>query len=413
MIDKIAQILCELISIESISANSNLDIIAYIEKILASSGVSARCVLSSDGRKASLLATIGPADRPGLVLSAHTDVVPVEGQAWTVPPFAGVIRDQRIYGRGATDMKGFLAVVLANVPRLKEVASVAPVHLAFSYDEEVGCRGAPDLVRVLMQSVAPPALAIVGEPTTMRVVRAHKGKVARRLTVTGRTGHSAMPHRAVDAAVAIAHKLRGLANEEIARGGDAAFDPPFTTIHVGSLHGGSMVNLVPERAVLEYEIRTMPGRDAGEILARIDELVARECDRPCQCSGSRHRFRRAVGLSRPRHRGRCISDASGRTVGKGYTARHDGGIRHRGRSLRGSRNSDAGLRTRRYGARAQGRRVDRLRRTRGCECDDEQPGGSAPPSKRRLDAGMMIGLAAMTPVCGEINEHDRRGGEGA
>jgi acetylornithine deacetylase len=282
MIEKIAQILCELISNQSISANSNLDIIDYIERLLASSGVSARRVPSSDGRKASLLATIGPADRPGLVLSAHTDVVPVDGQAWTVPPFAGVIRDQCVFGRGATDMKGFLAVVLASVPQLKEAAVAAPVHLAFSYDEEVGCRGAPDLVRALMQSVAPPALAIIGEPTTMRVVRAHKGKMARRLTVTGRTGHSAMPHRAanaVDAAVAIAHGLRGLANEEIARGGDAAFDPPFTTIHVGSLHGGSMVNLVPERAVLEYEIRTMPGRDAGEILARIDEFVARERDR--------------------------------------------------------------------------------------------------------------------------------------
>jgi acetylornithine deacetylase len=282
MIEKIAQILSDLISIESISANSNLDIIAYIERLLASSGVSARRVPSSDGRKASLLATIGPADRPGLVLSAHTDVVPVEGQAWTVPPFAGVIRDQRVYGRGATDMKGFLAVVLAAVPRLKQAALAAPVHLAFSYDEEVGCRAAPDLVSALMQSVAPPALAIIGEPTTMRVVRAHKGKMARRLTVTGRTGHSAMPHRAanaVDAAVAIAYGLRGLANEEIARGGDAAFDPPFTTIHVGSLHGGTMVNLVPERAVLEYEIRTMPGRDAGEILARIDQLVAREHDR--------------------------------------------------------------------------------------------------------------------------------------
>lgn len=279
MIEKIAQILSELISIESISANSNLDIIAYIERLLALSGVSARRVPSSDGRKASLLATIGPADRPGLVLSAHMDVVPVEGQAWTVPPFAGVIRDQRVYGRGATDMKGFLAVVLAAVPRLKQAALAAPVHLAFSYDEEVGCRGAPDLVSTLMQSVAPPALAIIGEPTTLRVVRAHKGKMARRLTVTGRTGHSAMPHRAanaVDAAVAIAYGLRGLANEEIARGGDAAFDPPFTTIHVGSLHGGTMVNLVPERAVLEYEIRTIPSRDAGEILARIDQLVARE-----------------------------------------------------------------------------------------------------------------------------------------
>jgi acetylornithine deacetylase len=282
MIDRIAQILCELISIESISSNSNLDIIAYIETILASSNISTRRVPSPDGRKTSLLATLGPADRRGVVLSAHTDVVPVEGQAWTVPPFAGVLRDQRIYGRGATDMKGFLAVVLANVPRLKEAAIVAPVHLAFSYDEEVGCRGAPDLVRALVQSVAMPAFAIVGEPTTMRVVRAHKGKVARRLIVTGRTGHSAMPHRAasaVDAAVAIAHALRGLADAEIARGGDAAFDPPYTTIHVGSLHGGSAVNLVPERAVLEYEIRTMPGRDAGEILAKIDALVARERDR--------------------------------------------------------------------------------------------------------------------------------------
>jgi acetylornithine deacetylase len=133
-----------------------------------------------------------------------------------------------------------------------------------------------------MQSVAPPALAIVGEPTTMRVVRAHKGKVARRLIFTGRTGHSAMPHRAanaVDAAVAVAHALRGLADAEIARGGDAAFDPPYSTVHVGSLHGGSAVNLVPERAVLEYEIRTMPGRDAGEILTRVDALIAVERDR--------------------------------------------------------------------------------------------------------------------------------------
>lgn len=282
MIDRIAQILCDLICIESVSTNSNLDIIMYIEKILSASAVSARRVPSPDGCKASLLATIGPADRVGLVLSAHTDVVPVEGQDWTVSPFAGVIKDGRVYGRGATDMKGFLAVVLAAVPRLKEAAVAAPVHFAFSYDEEVGCRGAPDLVHALMQSVAPPALAIVGEPTTMRVVRAHKGKVARRLTFTGRAGHSAMPHRAanaVDAAVAIAHTLRALADEEISRGGDAAFDPPFTTIHVGSLHGGSAVNLVPDRAVLDYEIRTMPGRDVGAILARIDALVALERDR--------------------------------------------------------------------------------------------------------------------------------------
>lgn len=279
MIEKIAEILCDLIRIESISTRSNLDIVEYIERALATSGVSARRVPSADGHKASLLATIGPADRPGVVLSAHMDVVPVEGQAWTVPPFAGVVRDRRVYGRGATDMKGFLAVVLAAVPRLAKTAGAAPVHLAFSYDEEVGCRGAPDLVRALLKHAAPPVLAIVGEPTTMRVVCAHKGKVARRLIISGRAGHSAMPHRAanaVDTAVAIAHGLRGFAEEEMLCSDDAAFDPPFTTIHVGSLHGGGAVNLVPERAVLEYEVRTLPSRDVRKILARIDDMVAGE-----------------------------------------------------------------------------------------------------------------------------------------
>jgi acetylornithine deacetylase len=279
MIDRTTQILCDLIRFEGISWNSNLDIVSYIEDILRTSSIPAQRVLSPDGQKSSLLATIGPSDRPGVVLSAHTDVVPTEGQSWSVPPFGGTIRDDRIYGRGATDMKGFIAVVLAHLPRFIAAAECMPVHLAFSYDEEVGCRGAPDLVRALMQAAAPPALAIVGEPTTMRVVRAHKGKVARRLTVIGRTGHSAMPHRAanaVDAAAAIACGLRGVAEDEMARGGDPAFDPPFTTVHVGSLHGGGAVNIVPERAVLEYEVRTLPGRDAAEILARIDALVEGE-----------------------------------------------------------------------------------------------------------------------------------------
>jgi acetylornithine deacetylase len=276
MIDRTTQILRDLIRFESISSNSNLDIVSYIEEILRADGIPARRVPSPDGRKSSLLATIGPADQPGVVLSAHTDVVPVEGQSWSVPPFEGTIRGDRIYGRGATDMKGFIAVVLAHLPHFVAAAKNTPIHLAFSYDEEVGCRGAPDLVRTLTAAVAPPALAVVGEPTAMRVVRAHKGKVARRLTVTGRTGHSAMPHRAanaVDAAAAIAHGLRGIAGEEMARGGDPAFDPPFTSVHVGSLHGGGALNIVPDRAVLEYEIRTLPGRDGGGILARIDALV--------------------------------------------------------------------------------------------------------------------------------------------
>jgi acetylornithine deacetylase len=282
MIERIAQILRDLIRFDSISSNSNLDIIGYIEEMLHANGIPAQRVPSPDGCKASLLATIGPADRPGVVLSAHTDVVPVAGQAWSMPPFEGTMRDDRIYGRGATDMKGFVAVVLAHLPAFVAAAGRTPIHIAFSYDEEVGCRGAPDLVGALMQAVAPPALAIVGEPTTMRVVRAHKGKVARRLTVTGRAGHSAMPHRAanaVDAAAAIVHGLRNIAEVEMARGGDTAFDPPFTSVHVGSLHGGGALNIVPDRAVLEYEIRTLPGHDAGEILARVDALVETERQR--------------------------------------------------------------------------------------------------------------------------------------
>jgi acetylornithine deacetylase len=279
MIDRITQILHDLIRFESISSNSNLDIIDYIEEMLRSHGIPARRVPSQDGRKSSLLATIGPADRPGVVLSAHTDVVPTEGQSWSTPPFEGTLRDDRIYGRGATDMKGFVAVVLAHLPRFVTAAAKTPIHIAFSYDEEVGCRGAPDLVRMLMQAVAPPALAIVGEPTAMRVVRAHKGKVARRLTVTGRTGHSAMPHHAanaVEAAAAIVHGLRCIAEDEMARGGDPAFDPPFTSIHVGSLHGGGALNIVPHCAVLEYEVRMLPGRDVGDILVRVDALIEGE-----------------------------------------------------------------------------------------------------------------------------------------
>lgn len=279
MINRITQILCDLVRYQSISSTSNLDIVSYIEELLQADGISAQRIPSPDGQKSSLLATIGPVDRPGVVLSAHTDVVPVEGQSWSVPPFGGVVRDGRVYGRGATDMKGFVAVVLAHLPQFVAAAREMPIHLAFSYDEEVGCRGAPDLVRALTQSVARPQLAIVGEPTTMRVVHAHKGKIARRITITGRTGHSAMPHRAansVDAAAAIAHGLRRFAEDEVARGGDPAFDPPFTSVHVGSLHGGTALNIVPDHAVLEYEVRFMPGRDPGDIFARIETLIDTE-----------------------------------------------------------------------------------------------------------------------------------------
>lgn len=277
-----AEILKALIGFPSVSANSNLDIIAYVEDRLARHGIAARRIPDRSGKKASLLATLGPLDRAGIVLSAHTDVVPANEADWSSPPFEATLRDGRLYGRGASDMKGFIACVLAHLSHFRRAATQTPVHVAFSYDEEVGCRGAPDLVAAVAGLPVRPALCIVGEPTSLQVASSHKGKVAFRITVTGRSGHSALPHRAANAVMAaarIATMLGDLA-EETARCGhsDQSFDPPYTTIHVGSLKGGSALNLVPDLAVLEFEIRAIPktGAHVSALLKRIKTHIAEQ-----------------------------------------------------------------------------------------------------------------------------------------
>lgn len=276
---EILTVLERLIAFDSVSSRSNLPIAAFIADYLASHGIDVMRVPNAEGDKTSLLATLGSARGPGIVLSAHTDVVPVEGQNWSRPPFEATRREGRIVGRGATDMKGFLALALAHAPRLRDAATATPVHLAFSYDEEVGCRGAPDLAKALASLPVRPALCIVGEPTGLKVIRAHKGKVARRLTIKGRGGHSSLPHRAanaVDAAATLAVGLRAIASELAAGPFTEGFDPPWTTLHIGSLHGGTALNLVPDAATLEFEIRSVPGTDVAALLARIDTLVERE-----------------------------------------------------------------------------------------------------------------------------------------
>lgn len=276
-------ILESLIGFPSVSSESNLDIVQWIEGYLSQHGVAAQRIPDATGRKASLLATIGPNDRAGVVLSAHTDVVPVAGQDWTSPPFTATQRDRRIVGRGATDMKGFVACVLAHVPQFKQAATATPIHIALSYDEEVGCLGAPDLVAQISAAPVKPALCIVGEPTGLAVGYAHKGKVARRVVVTGRGGHSALPHRAANAVFAAARivtALEGLAQRTAQSGArDGAFDPPYTTIHVGSLHGGTALNFVPDRAALEFEIRYVPGTDVSVLLAEADAIIVAERER--------------------------------------------------------------------------------------------------------------------------------------
>jgi len=273
-------ILDRLVGFPTVSARSNLDLIDYVEERLALEGIGARRIPDASGRKASLLATIGPSDQAGIVLSAHTDVVPAEEPSWSSPPFTATRRGDRVHGRGTSDMKGFIASALAHVDAFKRAATVTPVHLAFSYDEEVGCRGAPDLVKAASALPVRPALCIVGEPTSLRVVSAHKGKVARRIRITGRTGHSAMPHRAANAVIAAARIVASL--DDMARElsrlpyDGIAFDPPYSTLHVGSLHGGTALNLVPDQAVIEFEIRSVPGTDVAGLLQRIDALVDEE-----------------------------------------------------------------------------------------------------------------------------------------
>jgi acetylornithine deacetylase len=266
-----------LVGFPTVSAQSNLDLVDYVEELLAGHGIAARRIPDATGKKASLLATIGPQDQAGVVLSAHTDVVPAEEPSWSSPPFAATTRENRVHGRGACDMKGFIAICLSHIDAFKRAAMVTPVHLALSYDEEVGCRGAPDLVKAVATLPMRPALCIVGEPTSLRVVSAHKGKVARRIRITGRTGHSAMPHRAANAvfvAARIVARLEEMA-QELARFiyDGIAFDPPYSTLHVGSLHGGTALNLVPDQAVIEFEIRSVPGADVAGLMKQIDAFI--------------------------------------------------------------------------------------------------------------------------------------------
>ncbi|BCJ90653.1 acetylornithine deacetylase [Terrihabitans soli] len=269
-------ILSRLIEFKTVCGGPNLDAVSYIAAYLAQYGVTSKIIHDPSGTKASILASIGPVGRPGVVLSAHTDVVPADDQNWSTPPFTASRRDGRVFGRGATDMKGFVALVLAHLPSFCAAKLTAPIHIAFSYDEELGCKGAPDLVAAVAALPAKPVLCIIGEPTKMRVVRGHKGKVARRITISGRGGHSAYPDRganAVYAAAQIATGLRALGQESALREEAPGFDPRYATVHVGSLHGGTALNLVPEKAVLEFEIRFTPKTDIKALLRRVDLIV--------------------------------------------------------------------------------------------------------------------------------------------
>ena len=263
------EILETLVAFDTTSRDSNLALIEWVEAYLDRHGVPHRRVPNADGTKSNLIASIGPPDEGGVVLSGHTDVVPVDGQPWSSDPFKLTERAGRLYGRGACDMKGFLALALAATPELAAGAK-RPVHLALSYDEEVGCLGAPDMIEVIAREVPRPALVVVGEPTTMEAVNGHKGIATFTVTVHGREAHSSQTQQGVSAimeAIPLMASLRQLA-ERLEQEADPAspFTPKGATLTIGVVHGGTAANILARECQFLFDLRCPPGLEPARLL---------------------------------------------------------------------------------------------------------------------------------------------------
>lgn len=269
-----------LVAFPTVSRDSNLALIGFIRDYLAGHGVASELFLNAEGTKANLFATLGPTDRGGVVLSGHTDVVPVDGQAWTRDPFRLSESEGRLYGRGTADMKGFIASVLAAVPAFLAQPLRLPVHLAFSYDEEVGCLGVRSLLGALAQRPNRPRLCLIGEPTELRPVLGHKGKLAMRCQVHGAACHSAYAPQGVNAIEYAARLIGHLGEigEELARPEhhDPRFDPPYSTVQTGLIEGGRALNIVPAECRFDFEVRALPGFDAQQVATRLDRYAQAE-----------------------------------------------------------------------------------------------------------------------------------------
>jgi acetylornithine deacetylase len=258
-----------LIAFPTVSRDSNLQLIAFIQQYLSDHGVESELFYNTERTKANLFATIGPDDCGGVALSGHTDVVPTDGQAWTMDPFQLTNRNGRLYGRGTADMKGFIASVLAAVPLFRKQRLKLPVHLAFSYDEEVGCLGVRSMLAELENRELRPRLCLIGEPTELKPVLGHKGKMAMRCQVKGHACHSAYAPYGVNAiqyaARLIGHleeigeRLAGLEHH------DERFDPPFSTVQTGVIKGGRALNIVPAECEFDFEVRALPGFNPQQV----------------------------------------------------------------------------------------------------------------------------------------------------
>jgi acetylornithine deacetylase len=274
------EIIAKLIGFDTVSRNSNLNLIEWVGDYLRRFGIATRLTYGESGKKANLFATIGDGTKPGIVLSGHTDVVPVDGQKWDSDPFAASFVDGRIYGRGACDMKSFIAVVLAKTADFVSAKLRAPIHFAFSYDEEVGCLGVRELLADLAENNIRPAGCIVGEPTGMQVVLAHKGKRAYRCCVRGQEAHSSMTPNGVNAievAADLIHYIRAIGKRmERIEQRQAGFDVPFTTLSTNLITGGIASNTIPRDCEFLFEYRYLPGVDPDGIIREVRDYAHSE-----------------------------------------------------------------------------------------------------------------------------------------
>ena len=266
-----------LVAFETISALPNLDIISYVQEQLQREGVKSIISYDETGKRANLHAFIGPRVDGGVVLNGHTDVVPVEGQEWMSDPFSLHQEDGRLYGRGAVDMKGFLACMIAAVPMWQQKALQKPIHICMCFDEETGGFGAPILVKDMCEKAPNPAIAIIGEPTEMQIVTAHKAGYEMRTEITGLEAHSSGPERGVNAihfGVRFISYLLDMAEELAAQPDeDSRFEPNYTTINVGTIEGGVARNTVAGTCGFDWEIRPLPSMDGKALIARITDYA--------------------------------------------------------------------------------------------------------------------------------------------
>lgn len=295
------QMIERLVAFDTVSRHSNLALIEFVQDYLDSFGITSTLVHNDDGHKANLYATVGPMVEGGIMLSGHTDVVPVDGQPWHSDPFTVVERDGKLYGRGTCDMKSFHAIALALLPEMKNLKK--PIHFALSYDEEVGCQGAPRMIRQIVKQLPKPQAVIIGEPTELKIVTGHKGITAVHTTVTGYEAHSSQTQRGVSAVMTAAKLINYLDEQAQKRrqyGPHADdFEPPYTSIHVGTVQGGTAVNIISRHCEFVWDIRHIPGDDPEQIIADFEQYCRQQIEPQMQAIAAKTGIHTEVSVQAP------------------------------------------------------------------------------------------------------------------